>query len=253
MLKKTAAVGVALGVGFSGLVVVTTTPASAASTYYACVKKKTGETKVVKKKKKCKKGWKKVKWSAKGTPGASGPQGPAGPLLSVKDGNGAVVGPFLGTWSGLIPGFTVMIDGGIWDFGTDGVLDADQWDSPSFTAADCTGPVQRVTRFVYDDDDNLDPAASVAKTAQAVAQYVPNGPGRQVYRPDSVGAAARAWKVSGPNVAGALNQSLYELDDMGNCQLQDTLDAVDVAAGATLVGLTEVPVPGNVPGPLTVG
>lgn len=240
MIRRTTAIGVAFATAASGLLVAAA-PASAASTYYACVKKSSGETKMVKKKKKCSKGWKKVKWSANGPAGATGPQGAAGPLLSVKDGSGAVVGPFMGTWSGLLPGFTVLIDGGLWEFQNNGVLSADSDGAPYFTDATCTAPVR------YVDD------GSAAATALAVARYVPNGPGRQTYRPDVVGAAARAWRISGPNVAAADGQSIYDLNWSGNCVFAFTVDAGDVANGATLVGLAEVTAPANRPGPLTVG
>lgn len=233
--------GVAFATAASGLLIGAASPASADSTYYACVKKKTGETKVVKKNKKCKKGWKKVSWSATGQPGATGPQGPAGPLLSVKDGTGAVVGPFMGAWSGLIPGFTVLIDGGLWTYQNNGKLSGDGWDSPSFTDATCSAAVRYID------------SGSPEETAKSVARYLPNGPGRLVYRANTVGAATRAWKVSGSNALVVAGQNLYELDSSGNCQFYDTTDAGDVTSGDTLVGLAEVTPPADRPGPLTVG
>ena len=244
MMRKSTAVCAALATAASGLLIASASPASADSTYYACVKKSDGQTKMVKKNKKCKKGWKKVSWSQTGPTGptgAAGANGPAGPVLSVKDGAGAVVGQFMGTWSGLVPGFTVLADGGLWDYGSDGVLHGDS--TPLFADATCATPVIMVRSY----------PANPAETARAVARFVPNSLGRLVYRSDTPGATARAWKVSGQNSAAGLGGLLFSLDSAGNCVFESTVDADDVAAAATLVGLTEVPAPPNHPAPLTVG
>lgn len=246
MFRKSTAVCAALATAASGLLIASANPASAASTYYACVKKSSGETKMVKKNKKCKKGWKKVKWTSTGPAGATGPVGPVGPAgtaLNLKDASGAVIGPFLGSWSGLQPGFTTWIDGGIWTYGNDGVLYADSdsyYDSVYFTDPTCTAAVRWVERN------------TAAETAAEVAKWVP-GAGRFVYRGTFVGAAARAWKISGPNALAVLNQELYSLGSSGSCSLYDTVSADEVAHGATLVGLAEVTPPANRPAPLTVG
>ena len=230
----------------SGLLIATASPASAASTYYACVKKSDGQTTMVKKKTKCKKGYKKVSWSKNGPTGATGPagaNGPAGPVLSVKDGAGAIVGLFMGTWSGLVPGFTVLTDGGLWTYDSSGALQDDG--SPYFTDPACTAPVEVVRSYAS--------PADPAETARLVARFVPNSLGRHVYRSTNAGAAARAWKVAAPRTAAVLGASLFQLNSASNCVFQRTVDGDDVAAGATLVGLTEVTAPPNHPAPLTVG
>jgi len=244
MMRKFTAVCAALATAASGLLIASTSPASAASTYYACVKKGDGQTTMVKKKTKCKKGWKKVSWSKNGPTGPAGPtgaNGPAGPALSVKDGAGGVVGLFMGTWSGLVPGFTVLADGGLWNYGSDGALMGDS--SPAFTDPTCATPGIFVRSY----------PPNPAETARTVARFVPNSLGRLVYRSSNVAAAARAWKVSGQNSAAVLGGNIFVLDSAGNCVYESTVDADDVAAAATLVGLTEVPPPPNHPAPLTVG
>lgn len=94
-------------------------PAHAANgTIKACVKKSNGRVKIVEPNKKCKKGWKKVTWNS------SGETGPAGPAWVVKDANGTTLGSFSGYYtSGLIPQIMVTSgDGGLFRYGTDGVL-----------------------------------------------------------------------------------------------------------------------------------
>jgi hypothetical protein len=242
MIRKTTAACAALTVAASGLLIASANPASAASTYYACVKKSSGETKMVKKNKKCKKGWKKVSWSATGPTGAIGPVGPAGamgPALTVKDATGAAVGPLMGAWAGLRPGYVVLIDGGAWSYEVNGLLENDG--SPNFTDAACT------TAVVY--VGTGDPAES----AQVAAQYAPNSLGREVYRPYAA-VPARAWRVTGPNSLVVAGQQLFRIDDpTGNCVLWNTLDADDVTDGDILVGLGAVTPPASRPGPLSVG
>lgn len=246
MMRKSTAVCAALATAASGLLIATASPASAASTYYACVKKSDGQTTMVKKKTKCKKGWKKVAWSQTGPTGATGPagaNGPAGPVLNVKDGAGAVVGLFMGTWSGLVPGFTVLADGGLWSYDPAGTLQGS--DTPYFTDATCSTAVTFVRSYSTPPDP--------AETARNVARFVPNSLGRLVYRSTIPGANARAWKVSGQNTPAALGGLMFVLNPGGNCTFAWTVDADDTAAGATLVGLTEVTPPPNHPAPLTVG
>ncbi len=242
MIRRTTAVCAALATAASGLLIASANPASAASTYYACVKKSSGETKMVKKNKKCKKGWKKVTWSATGPTGATGPVGPAGamgPALTVKDATGAAVGPLMGAWTGLTPGFSVLIDGGVWSYEMSGLLENDG--SPDFTDPACTAAVVYI--------NTGDPAES----QQAAAQYAPNTIGRRVYRPYP-SVPARAWRVTGPNSLVTAGQQRFRIEDStGNCVLEETFDEFDVADGDILVGLGAVTPPATRPGPLSVG
>lgn len=219
----------------TGLLAGSANPATA-KTITVCVKKKTGEMLVAKK---CKKGWKKKKWSSTGPQGATGPQGipgvqgPAGPQLSVKDKNGTVLGKFLGvSYTGPDSGVYVAIDGGWYEYEGNGRL----YDNSRvyYTDPGCGG-----TAHLYDpDSDDLQ-------------YWLPNvgGPSRVVDRVTNPAyEQARAFALTSTVVPIAGNTTLYYWAAGQVC----TATAWTAAPGDSLLALQPVATPPDVPGPLTI-
>lgn len=207
-------------------------PAGAAKTYTACVKKSTGEVRLlVGKSKKCKKGWKKTKWTKAGPQGAKGPDGAAGPansLGTVVDGTGAVVGKSMGPPGYPFMYFSVLIDGGVYAYFANGWLIPFAL-QPYYDNASCTGtPFATAT--------NVDDLAALRNDPTVRAVY------RQL---EPTLGPASAYKLSG-EVTSVLNAAQWYLNESGTC-----------TPGATLftgyrLPLTSVPAPADRPGPLRI-
>lgn len=233
MIKKLSRSGLAAALGVSLLVAGGAAMPAQAKTVKACVKKSTGELRMLTgKKKKCKKGWKKVSWNQKGDTGPQGNQGAQGPNLMVKDGNGQVLGRFLGTFpSGLMIIF-VEVGGGSYTYTPNGLLYPLGGPSPNFKDAACAG-----TAYM---------TADSPLTAQLIAGSV-GGPSRIVYRKTTpVLGAPRAWEFTA-TTENAVAVQLYDLDPSGAC----TPDGPPY--NGTLAKLNPVTAPPDVPGPLTIG
>lgn len=89
--------------------------------YKACADKQTGAIRLVVQGRKCRKSEIRMRWNVQGPAGIAGPVGPAGPTgaqgipgpaLTVKDGNGTVLGQFLSLAPGPINMWTVLFEGG---------------------------------------------------------------------------------------------------------------------------------------------
>jgi len=222
-VSAAAALAVGSGVAVNG-------PASAAKTYKACVKKSTGEVRLMLgKKKKCKKGWKKTTWSKSAPKGSQGPAGPVGAgnsLGTLVDGNGQVVGAAMGSINVGSMVFSVLIDGGVYHYYSNGWLLSTS--SVYFDNATCTG-----TAFVTVSETDIFNALRADPTA------------RIVYRPTSptLGPAV-AYKQSG-SVDSVVSGSRWYRDSADVC-----------TAGTAFTGyrvfLTQVQAPPDRPGPLKV-
>ena len=216
-----------------------------AGTVTACINKKSGAMQyrsAKQAKKKCKKGWTKVTWSVAGPTGpggATGPAGQAGPagsFPSVKSADGKTVGTLLGYyWFGV---WTILIDGGAYGYTNGGELSAEG--APVWQTADCTGQAY-----------SLSFGASAADVKPA--DYA--GVWRMVYR-KGLGTSAspygppRAWTGTGEAATDVSNATVYILNTSGTCVVYPYGGPVTGA----LMPLKELSsVPGDVPGPLSIG
>ncbi|MBK6764126.1 MAG: hypothetical protein IPG68_13005 [Micrococcales bacterium] len=173
-----------------------------------------------------------MSWNEQGATGPQGNQGAQGPNLKVKDGTGATLGTFLGILPQGYPLLFVQIDGGAYTYTPSGLLYPLGIGSPKFKDNACTGAA-------YMD-------ANSPLTAQLLTGSA-GGPTRMVYRRTSPTLGpALAWQFT-TTTENAVAVQLYELNSAGAC----------VADGGpyngTLVALSPVAAPPDVPGPLTIG
>lgn len=221
-----------------------TAPAAGAATTTACVNKRTGAAKIMvgkKARKRCPRGTVKVSWNtagakgapgAQGAPGGNGAPGAAGPLLSVKDGTGAVLGQYAAVFSEGIVVIMVIRDGGLYSYLENGQAFPFGSPSPSFTDATCAGIAYEKT--------------SGSETQQLLAAA--GGMARYQYRPTTPMGPSRAWKVAGTSLTiPGPGQTLYSLDSAGSCNPDSSPYIGD------LVTLSAVAPPPDVPGLLTIG
>jgi len=230
-MKRTIATGATAAlVAVGGLAIAQ--PATAAKPYTACVKKSTGEMRLLLgKSKKCKKGWKKRTWTKAAPTGAKGPDGIPGHANSfgyVVDASGTVVGRSMGTAIYPIPVLSVLIDGGLYSYYSNG------WLIPGgaqayFDNASCTG-----TPFAIADDTLERDLITQDSTFRAVNR----GSGPTSLLP------ARAYKVNGA-AASVLNQTRYYFNDSDVC-------TADSAFTGYLIPLVAITAPPDYPGPLKV-
>lgn len=233
VIKKLSSTGLAAALGVSLMMAGSVAVPAQAKTVNACVKKSTGELRMLTgKKKKCKKGWKKVSWNQKGDTGPQGNPGAQGPNLMVKDGNGQVLGRFLGTFPmGPLLVF-VEINGGSYTYMPNGLLYPLGIQSPNFKDNACAGPAY---------------VTSSSPTSTSLITGSAGGPSRIVYRrTNPTFGAPLAWQFS-TTTENAVAVQLYERDSSGAC----TPDGAPY--NGQLVKLESVPAPQDVPGPLTIG
>jgi hypothetical protein len=233
VFKKSSRIALATALGASVLVAGSAAVPAQAKTVKACVNKSTGELRILTGKKKCKKGWKKISWNKKGATGPQGNPGAQGPNLSVKDSTGKVLGKFLGVFPQGLTLLSVEIDGGAYTYLPNGLLFTSfMSDSPRYKTNDCTG-----TAYL---------TSSSAITTQFLTGSA-GGPSRVAYRKtDPTYGPPQAWEFTSTS-ENAVALQLYRRDKTFTC-----LPEAAVYNG-TLVVLSPVPAPPDVPGPLTIG
>jgi len=208
----------------------------------ACVHKRSGDLRFLTgtKKKKCKRGWKKVTWNAKGAPGSTGPSGntgpggstgPAGPLgprMVVKAGNGETVGDFLSIYPATPQFISILIDGGVYQYFPNGRLIPS--DSPNYKDAACAGTA-------YTDANS--------QIVEDLIKGSAGGSSRVVYRATSpTFGVPKAFQFT--TTAESVNQQLYAFNQSGVC-----IPDGGVYNGR-LVQLATTQAPPDFVGPLTI-
>lgn len=220
-------------------------PAAGAATITVCAKSKTGELRLrsgAAAKKKCPKGWKRVRWSTTGAagrggipglPGAIGPQGPVGPAYTVRDGNGAVVGQFLGVLLQGFPIYTVLRDGGQFNYLASGEVFSIGTPSPNWKTNDCSGTAY---------------AKPISALGPGSGPRLFGGPYRFIFRTLSGGTfgPTSAWKVRPETETIPATQLYRRNSTTGVCEVDGGPYAGE------LVPLDAVPAPPDFVGPLTV-
>lgn len=239
-------------VAAAGIALVAAAPAAAA-TITICVKSKSGEVRFrsgAAAKKKCAKGWKRVRWSTTGkkgaagipgipglpgTAGAPGQQGLTAPAFSIKDATGATVGALVGFLPQGFPFYSVLREGGVFQYLGSGEAFSLGSPPPKWKANDCSG-----TAYL---------TASGSLTPATWAKLF-SGPFRTLFRtlsPAGVFGPTSAWKGSGALEAVVATQLYSRNSTTGVC-------APDGGAfSGDLVRLDPVPAPPDFVGPLTLG